>query len=42
MADAEAMRAAIPGARVAALPASHISNVEAPAAFTHALLAFLP
>ena len=42
VADAEAMRAAIPGARVAALPASTLEMCEAPAAFTHALLAFLP
>jgi 3-oxoadipate enol-lactonase len=41
VADAEAIRAAIPGARMAQLPASHISNVEAPAEFTGALLAFL-
>ena len=41
VADAEAMRSAIPGARLAALPASHISNVEAPAAFTRVLLEFL-
>lgn len=39
--DADAMRAAIPGARVAVLAASHISNVEAPARFTQELLAFL-
>jgi 3-oxoadipate enol-lactonase len=41
VADAEAVRAAIPGARLAQLPASHMSNVEAPAGFTGALLAFL-
>jgi len=41
LADAEAMRSAIPGARVAALPASHMSNVEAPAAFTRVLQEFL-
>lgn len=41
VADAEALRSAIPGAIVAALPASHISNVEAPAAFTQVLLHFL-
>ncbi|KQV84853.1 3-oxoadipate enol-lactonase [Massilia sp. Root351] len=41
VADAEAMRSAIPGARLAALPASHISSVEAPAAFTRVLLEFL-
>lgn len=41
MADADAMCSAIPGARVALLPASHISNVEAPDQFTQALLDFL-
>ncbi|MYN10646.1 3-oxoadipate enol-lactonase [Pseudoduganella aquatica] len=41
VADAEALRSAIPGALVAALPASHISNVEAPAQFTRQLLEFL-
>lgn len=41
MADADAMCSAIPGARVALLPASHISNVEAPEQFTQALLDFL-
>lgn len=40
-ADAEAMRAAIPDARVSVLPASHISNVETPEPFSKALLAFL-
>jgi 3-oxoadipate enol-lactonase len=41
VADAEAMRSAIPGARLATLPASHISSVETPAAFTRLLQAFL-
>jgi 3-oxoadipate enol-lactonase len=41
VADAEAMRGAIPGASAVALPASHISNVEAPDRFTQTLLAFL-
>ena len=41
LADAEAMRSAITGARLAVLPASHISSVEAPAAFTRVLLEFL-
>lgn len=40
-ADADAMRNAIPGARVSVLPASHISNIEAPELFTRAVLAFL-
>ena len=40
-ADALVLRDAIPNARAAVLPASHISNVEAPALFTDALLAFL-
>ncbi|CAN7220969.1 3-oxoadipate enol-lactonase [Pseudoduganella sp. LjRoot289] len=40
-ADADAMRSAIPGAHLSVLPASHISNVEAPELFTGELLAFL-
>ena len=40
-ADARAMQADIAGAQVAVLPASHISNVEAPEAFTQVLLDFL-
>lgn len=35
------MQADIAGAQVAVLPASHISNVEAPEAFTQVLLDFL-
>lgn len=41
LADAQAMQRAIPDARVTALPASHISSIEAPALFTLAVLAFL-
>lgn len=41
VADAAWLRAHIPGARMAALPASHLSNVEAAAAFTAALREFL-
>ncbi|KMN77943.1 3-oxoadipate enol-lactonase [Chromobacterium sp. LK11] len=40
-AQAEAMAAAMPDARLALLPASHLSNLEAPFAFEQALLAFL-
>lgn len=41
VADAEWLRSRIPGARMARVPASHISNVEAEAQFTAALRAFL-
>lgn len=41
VADAEAMRAEIGNATVLTLPASHLSNVEAPEPFTRALLDFL-
>lgn len=41
VADAEWLRERIPGARMATLPASHISNVEAEAAFTRAVHDFL-
>ncbi|WP_019701949.1 3-oxoadipate enol-lactonase [Paracidovorax oryzae] len=41
VADAQAMQAAINGARVAELPASHLSNLEAPQAFDAALADFL-
>ncbi|KMN30897.1 3-oxoadipate enol-lactonase [Chromobacterium sp. LK1] len=40
-AEAEAMAATIPQARLALLPASHLSNLEAPLAFEQAVLAFL-
>ncbi|PTU65981.1 3-oxoadipate enol-lactonase [Chromobacterium sp. Panama] len=40
-AEAEAMAAAMPNARLARLPASHLSNLEAPLAFERALLDFL-
>ena len=40
-ADARAMQAVIANAQLAVLPASHISNVEAPEPFTQALLEFL-
>lgn len=39
--DAEAMRAEIPQAHIAVLPASHISNIEAASQFTRVLKAFL-
>jgi 3-oxoadipate enol-lactonase len=39
--DATWMRDRIPGADIVALPASHISSIEAEAQFTHALVAFL-
>ena len=41
VADAEAMHAAIPNAEIAAVPASHLSNLEAPQAFDLALATFL-
>ena len=41
VADAEAMHAAIPGAELATVPASHLSNLEAPQAFDLALATFL-
>jgi 3-oxoadipate enol-lactonase len=41
VADAEAMRAAIPDARLATVAASHLSNLEAPRAFEQAVLPFL-
>jgi 3-oxoadipate enol-lactonase len=40
-ADAEFLQQKIAGARLALLPASHMSNIEAGAAFTQALLDFL-
>lgn len=39
--DGRFMQAAIPGARLAEVPASHLSNLEAPAAFDTALERFL-
>ena len=41
VADAQAMQAAIAGAQLAEVPASHLSSLEAPAAFDAALAAFL-
>ena len=41
VADAQAMQAAIPGAQLAVVPASHLSNLEAPRAFDQAVLHFL-
>ena len=41
VADAQAMQAAIAGAQMAELPASHLSNLEAPAEFDAALAVFL-
>jgi len=41
LADAELMRARIPDATLVTLPAAHLSNVEQPAAFTHAVRQFL-
>lgn len=41
VADAQAMQAAIPGAQLAVVPASHLSNLEAPRAFNQAVLHFL-
>jgi 3-oxoadipate enol-lactonase len=39
--DAEAMQAAIPGARLATVPSSHLSNLETPEAFEQAVLPFV-
>ena len=39
--DAQAMQAGIPGSRLAVVPASHLSNLEAPQAFSEAVLGFL-
>lgn len=41
VADAQALAAAIRGATMACLPASHLSNVEAPDRFTDAVASFL-
>lgn len=41
VADAESMHAVIAGSRLAAVPASHLSNLEAPHAFNQELAAFL-
>jgi 3-oxoadipate enol-lactonase len=41
VADAESMQSAMAGARLATVPASHLSNLEAPEAFEHAVLPFL-
>ena len=41
VADAQAMQAAIAGAQLAEVPASHLSSLEAPAQFDAALAAFL-
>lgn len=41
VADAQALAGAIDGARVAVLPASHLSNVEAPDRFSDAVASFL-
>lgn len=41
VADAQAMQASITGAGLAVLPASHLSNLEAPQAFNQAILEFL-
>ena len=41
VADANAMHQAIPNSRIAEVPASHLSNLEAPAQFDAALAAFL-
>jgi 3-oxoadipate enol-lactonase len=41
VADAQAMQAAIAGAQLAVVPASHLSNLEAPQAFNQAVLHFL-
>jgi 3-oxoadipate enol-lactonase len=41
VADAQAMQAGIAGAQLAVVPASHLSNLEAPRAFDQALLHFL-
>lgn len=41
VADAEVMHAAIGGSRLTSVPASHLSNLEAPSAFNQELAAFL-
>lgn len=41
VADARAMQAAIPGSSLASVPASHLSNLEAPLAFNQALTRFM-
>lgn len=41
VADAQAMQAGIAGAQLAVVPASHLSNLEAPRAFSQAVLHFL-
>lgn len=41
VADAQAMQAAIAGSRLATVPASHLSNLEAPQAFNQALAGFI-
>ena len=41
VADAQAMQAGILGAQLAVVPASHLSNLEAPRAFDQAVLQFL-
>lgn len=41
VADAQAMQAEIPGARLMTVPASHLSNLEAPQAFVKAIDQFL-
>lgn len=41
VADAQAMHDAIPGSTLASVPASHLSNLEAPQAFNEALATFL-
>ncbi|AOG22015.1 3-oxoadipate enol-lactonase [Acidovorax sp. RAC01] len=41
VADAQAMQAGIPGSKLAVVPASHLSNLEAPQAFSAAVLGFL-
>lgn len=41
VADAQVMQAAITGAQLAEVPASHLSNLEAPEAFNETLAAFL-
>lgn len=41
VADAQAMHAAIPGSSLATVPASHLSNLEAPEAFNQALADFM-
>ena len=41
VADAQAMQVGIQGAQLAVVPASHLSNLEAPSAFNQAVLDFL-